>query len=489
FYNSTEIIKDYTAHYFGVTPTLSGVVYHDKNINGLLDDGEIGIPQVTIKLYKDDILHATNTTGINGTFVFPELIPGEYTIEEIDPTGYNSTTPNSVNETVSLSHFGYVSFGDKMQDSFGEVSIYVWEDLNKNGKHESQLYEKTVPDVFFNIYNSSGFVKTVQTESNPIRVKLSPGNYSFVEQIPSGYMNTTAGYLQVIVSNGDLQSVSYGIYEKMIGVNILRQVSGLSGVWNNYSDIAVTGQTVWFRSIVKNTGETNLTEIHVHDSDFGDIAIPDMMPGEEYTTGNYSLIAVDTHGYYGEAIVHAKSNGNDLETWDYCLYIGGNAEISLVKEIKTSTGYWENSNVFEIVNSTVYYRFTVINTGYWDLKDLKIYDDDFGNISITITLHEGATYTLYKDLKAEEGYHENNAKATMQVYYGKPYYVYDETTASYNAKNPALNLDKQIYGLDGQWHNDTVTLLVDTQVQYRYIITNIGDVPIYLMDLGDNVLG
>ncbi len=68
---------------------LGDYVWYDENVNGIQDEGEIGVPGVTVNLYDCfGTLLATTTTDINGYYLFSDLMPGDYNVEFILPEGY-----------------------------------------------------------------------------------------------------------------------------------------------------------------------------------------------------------------------------------------------------------------------------------------------------------------------------------------------------------------------------------------------------------------
>ncbi len=95
---------------------VSGLVFNDVNGNGLQDPGEVGIENVVIKLWGTSAnLIAQTLTDALGRFEFLNVPNGEYHVQEIDPDGYISTTPNSFNIFVSGSDVTNIKFGDKLK--------------------------------------------------------------------------------------------------------------------------------------------------------------------------------------------------------------------------------------------------------------------------------------------------------------------------------------------------------------------------------------
>ncbi|MBX3064288.1 MAG: DUF11 domain-containing protein [Anaerolineae bacterium] len=80
--------------------SLGNLVWIDSNNNGVVDGGELGIPNVPVTLYADADLNgvpdgaalATTNTAANGTYLFPNLQPGSYLVCVVTPTGYTSSS-------------------------------------------------------------------------------------------------------------------------------------------------------------------------------------------------------------------------------------------------------------------------------------------------------------------------------------------------------------------------------------------------------------
>jgi hypothetical protein len=85
-----------------------GMKFGDTNANGELDTNEAGIEGVTINLSNGN---STVTDG-NGTYSFV-VEPGNYTVQEVVPTGWRATTPTQVSLTVSQGQSQEVDFGNR----------------------------------------------------------------------------------------------------------------------------------------------------------------------------------------------------------------------------------------------------------------------------------------------------------------------------------------------------------------------------------------
>jgi uncharacterized repeat protein (TIGR01451 family) len=69
-------------------------VWLDLNNNGLQDDGEPGVANVTVKLYSNGMVVSTTQTNANGNYLFTNLTSGTYTVSFMLPGGYVFTTQN-----------------------------------------------------------------------------------------------------------------------------------------------------------------------------------------------------------------------------------------------------------------------------------------------------------------------------------------------------------------------------------------------------------
>ena len=102
----------------GAFSSISGIVFNDANGNGIQDASELAISGVTIQLRNNaGAVIATTTTNFSGAYIFSNLTAGTYTVTEIDPAGYISTTLNTVGVSLSAGTNATVHFGDQLTGS------------------------------------------------------------------------------------------------------------------------------------------------------------------------------------------------------------------------------------------------------------------------------------------------------------------------------------------------------------------------------------
>jgi SdrD B-like domain len=186
-------------------------VWEDKNANGIQDAGEPGLAGVVVSISGTDtqgnIVNATQTTGPDGTYMFTDLLPGNYTIIFSKPNNYvistsdaggNDSKDSDANPLNGIAPTVVLVGGDNITTidagMYLPVSIgnYVWNDLNINGVQD--LTEQGIPgaSVTLNGTKGDGTVIapiTIQTDSNGAYLfsNLAPGTYTVSFTTPVGY--------------------------------------------------------------------------------------------------------------------------------------------------------------------------------------------------------------------------------------------------------------------------------------------------------------
>lgn len=194
--------------------SISGYVYHDVNNNGIREAGEPGIPGVTIMLQGTltggGSVGLITTTDATGKYVFNDLLPGEYTILEVQPSAYldgkdapgtpfGGTAAIGVGQD-KLSNIVIPTTANGVQGieyNFGEVgasiSGHIFEDLNDNGSRDPGEPLITVPvTITLTGVDDTGasVTRTVVTTTGQYKIdQLRPGQYTLTESQPVGYID------------------------------------------------------------------------------------------------------------------------------------------------------------------------------------------------------------------------------------------------------------------------------------------------------------
>jgi hypothetical protein len=167
-----------------------GTVWDDVNKNAV-NDGELGIADVVVELSNG----LTAKTRANDGYFRITAPLGSYTVTEIDPTGYSSTTANSF--PVTLANDGdsvAVHFGDAIGGTEGTLEGYVYVDDDKNGVRGSG--EQGLANVSLTL--STG--ETALTDAGGFySFSLQPGKYDIYQVDQDGYTSTTPNIVYGIV--------------------------------------------------------------------------------------------------------------------------------------------------------------------------------------------------------------------------------------------------------------------------------------------------
>jgi len=183
---------------------IRGKVFHDADKDGIIDSGETGIPNVQIRLAGQNRDVKTDNFGI---FYFP-LPSGTYSIQEVDPPGYASTTNNLVSVTLASGQSQVVNFGDIATTPFGVINGYVFEDEDMDGK--KGLGEKGIPGVLISLDDGA---QTMSDDMGYYVFTAMQGEYIVVETDPIGYSSTTTNSgTASIVNQDDTVTVYFGDY-------------------------------------------------------------------------------------------------------------------------------------------------------------------------------------------------------------------------------------------------------------------------------------
>jgi uncharacterized surface anchored protein len=187
--------------------SLGNRVWFDTDRDGLQDAGEPGVNGVVVKLYNGaGQLLATTTTDAAGNYLFPNLVPGDYSVEFTPPSGYaispkdvgtDDSTDSDVDPTTKRTATTTLVSGENdlswdlgltVPSTAASIGDRVWFDTDQDGIQDTG--ETGVANVKVVLYDAGGnLVGTLYTDSNGNYnfTNLPPGDYYVRFSPPSGY--------------------------------------------------------------------------------------------------------------------------------------------------------------------------------------------------------------------------------------------------------------------------------------------------------------
>lgn len=279
--------------------SVSGIAFEDSNGNGIKDESEAVLSNITVKL-KDqsgNVLQST-TTGSLGTYSFSNLVPGTaYTIQMTKPSGYSITTQglgtaqntgSDIDKGTGTAATFTLTSGESDRHfnggfyKLGSIGDYVWEDTNGNGIQDT--LEAPVSGVTVKLLNNGSVAATITTDNSGkyLFSNLEPGSYSIEFTAPNGYVFTS----QNIGNNSAVDSDVSASTDTTAAINLGYEENNMTIDAGLYKPVSI-GDTVW--------EDKNANGIQ----DSGELGIPNVTV--QLLDSNSSLIAstaTDSNGKY-----------------------------------------------------------------------------------------------------------------------------------------------------------------------------------------------
>ncbi|ADI74493.1 conserved repeat domain protein [Methanohalobium evestigatum Z-7303] len=227
--------------------SIGDYVWEDVNGDGVQNDGDTGIDNVTVNLYNcnGDLLETTKTNE-SGYYNFTGLAPGDYYINFIAPSGYEFTilgkganyedsdaNPSGNTTCVTLTSGGINNDVDAGLYQPASIGDFVWNDQNVNGTQDNgepgitgvlvKLYECDTGDEIANTTtNGTGYYNFTNLAPGEYYVNfIAPPEFEFTLQdqgvddtLDSDANNTTGNTSCITLSSGENNvTIDAGLYE------------------------------------------------------------------------------------------------------------------------------------------------------------------------------------------------------------------------------------------------------------------------------------
>jgi hypothetical protein len=182
--------------------SICGYKFLDENGDGEWDEGEPGIPDVTVWLDDEE----STVTDEDGHFCFEELLPGEYTVEVDEstvPPGHYASTPNLVVVDLACGEDAEVLFGNA---PYGRITGTKYLDIDGDG--EIDPTDKPMGGVTISLSEKGKVGALAVTTSAAVTgafsfEALEAGTYIVEETLPEGYYQTGHASWEIYVGAGD----------------------------------------------------------------------------------------------------------------------------------------------------------------------------------------------------------------------------------------------------------------------------------------------
>jgi protocatechuate 3,4-dioxygenase beta subunit len=249
------------AGFYKPLASIGDKVWVDSNNNGIQDTGEAGYSGATVKLLNAaGTVVATTTTDVNGNYKFSNVVPGDYSVQVLAPSGYvfsakdqgtNDAIDSDVDVTTGKTIATTLVAGEN--DLTWDAGIYcppttasigdkVWEDMNFNGVQDAG--EAGIQGVTVKLLNAYGTVvatTTTDASGNYLFSNVNVGNYKVQVVAPTGYYYTkqNQGTNDAVDSDVDstgrttLTSLTAGESDKSWDAGLYRKASIGDKVWED----------------------------------------------------------------------------------------------------------------------------------------------------------------------------------------------------------------------------------------------------------------
>jgi len=180
-----------------------GTVFHDADRDGVRGSDEIPLRDVVVRCSNGN----RSKTGSSGTYSFA-LSPGTYTIQEIDPAGFQSTTSNTVAVAAGPGEYVEVNFGDVSTLGIGRIRATVYNDAN----HNAQFDIGELPIRGVRVFLDNGAALDTGPLGKAV-FAVTIGSYTVTEVDSTNYASSTPNVVDVnVTTETDTVEVEFGDY-------------------------------------------------------------------------------------------------------------------------------------------------------------------------------------------------------------------------------------------------------------------------------------
>ena len=278
------------------TAFLEGIVWNDANGSTTINPGENGLAGVLITLRDSGgAVVATALTGPDGRYRFDGLAIGTYTVVETQPSGYTSTTPDSiVSANVIATGLSNQNFGEKLATgttgTTTTLSGVVW--IDRNGSTAIDSGEPGLGGVLLTLIDANGnpvATTTTAPDGSYVFTNLVPGTYSVSETQPAAYGSSTPNLVSaLVVPARGLTGINFGETAATISGSVYVDADGNGIRAPSAAEHGIGGVVISLTGIDVNGVPVNATTTTAPDGSYAFTGLP---------AGTYSVFEAQPAGY------------------------------------------------------------------------------------------------------------------------------------------------------------------------------------------------
>ncbi|MEQ8958979.1 MAG: SdrD B-like domain-containing protein, partial [Coleofasciculus sp. C2-GNP5-27] len=360
--------------------SISGQKFEDIDGDGIKDAGEAGLAGWTIFIDANDngsldAGETNTTTDSHGNYSFTDLTAGNYTIREVQQTGWQQTTtnPSAINVTSGTDTTG-VDFGNFQ---LGSISGQKFEDTDGDGVKDAGEAGLANWTIFIDrdndrVKDTGETSTTTDANGNYSFTDLTAGDYTIREVQQTGWEQTTSNPSAINITSGtNATGVNFGNFQ--LGTISGQKFEDIDG--DGVKDAGETGLAGWTIFIDANdNGSLDAGETSTVTDGSGNYSFTDL------TVGTYTIREDHQAGWVQKTTnpapitVESGTNATDIN-------FGNRQEVD-VEVVKAFIPTYEGENVF-IPGEQRSYTLTVTNNGIATAQSVLI--NDPGNIQLDVS--------------------------------------------------------------------------------------------------------
>ncbi|MCB0068687.1 MAG: carboxypeptidase regulatory-like domain-containing protein, partial [Caldilineaceae bacterium] len=211
-----------------------GVVFDDRNFNGVKDGSDPGIGGVTIT--RGD--GPATATSLDGSYLFTDVVPGRYTLSISVPAWYIAGSLTTRTLYVASGGSSPANFSLQANGAIGAVEGVVYEDSDGNGQQD--FNEPGIGGAI--ITNPFGTVET-GIDGTYRYANVPAGNYMLDVTLPTGYVASTLLTQPVGVLSEGSSGANFGLLIQSVIQGMVFADSNGNGAQDS-GEAGVSGVTV-----------------------------------------------------------------------------------------------------------------------------------------------------------------------------------------------------------------------------------------------------